>query len=605
MRKIFAKSVWPKRIIIFLLSYLCVLSFAGILYLQESGYIAGRYFGRNLSAVAIFAITAWLLNRFFTMQDKRLKVVSSIGGVLLGLVIVYGSYCHFVNDIFRSAGENILQVFMILGISALTTPLIAELFLWLNKIQVWYLKKCPENPVELTKKKRVRFFCLSWLILFLAYIPLFLAEWPGNFIYDGIYQLRNVIHNAHSTHHPLAHTLLMGMFYNWGRSIGDASTGFQFYTLLQMLVLSASFAYFLLYVYKKRAPKCVWIGILLWYALHPIHALFAITSTKDVLCAAFLLFFIVFILRYFVDRESFHWYSYAGMIASGAGAILYRNNVMYAIVLFAIAVFVLLKGLKAKLKAVSVILAVILLSHTINEVMIHCTDATEPDTYRETLSVPLQGLARVASYRRDELPQELYDEICIYIQEADIPNYNPYISDAVKNNANEVALKTNTLNFFKLWAKVGLRFPDEYVESFLTNTLGYYYPLASGVYISTEIALYHTLIGDGEEIEKRGLEGPIKDLYSHFFWKKEYESTPILGFSFRCMLYVWILVLFLFWSIWKKNTGFLMPGILLFAYILTCFAGPTVMLRYIFCVVTATPVLIYLMMSSGNRDTED
>lgn len=65
MRKIFAKSVWPKRIIIFLLSYLCVLSFAGILYLQESGYIAGRYFGRNLSAVAIFAITAWLLNRFF------------------------------------------------------------------------------------------------------------------------------------------------------------------------------------------------------------------------------------------------------------------------------------------------------------------------------------------------------------------------------------------------------------------------------------------------------------------------------------------------------------------------------------------------------------
>lgn len=221
----------------------------------------------------------------------------------------------------------------------------------------------------------------------------------------------------------------------------------------------------------------------------------------------------------------------------------------------------------------SVILAVILLSHTINEVMIHCTDATEPDTYRETLSVPLQGLARVASYRRDELPQELYDEICIYIQEADIPNYNPYISDAVKNNANEVALKTNTLNFFKLWAKVGLRFPDEYVESFLTNTLGYYYPLASGVYISTEIALYHTLIGDGEEIEKRGLEGPIKDLYSHFFW--------------------------------KKNTGFLMPGILLFAYILTCFAGPTVMLRYIFCVVTATPVLIYLMMSSGNRDTED
>ena len=178
MRDILAKNLWCRRIVVIVLSYLSVLSFAKLLSLHESGYLGGTYFGRNASAVVLFGVTAWVLNRFLLRKNVRLNVVSSVGGVLLGIAIVYGSYCHFVNDIFRSTGESILQIFVILGISAVTTPLLAELFLWLDKVQAWYITKCPENPSELTRKKKVRFFCISWLILFLAYIPLFLAEWP-------------------------------------------------------------------------------------------------------------------------------------------------------------------------------------------------------------------------------------------------------------------------------------------------------------------------------------------------------------------------------------------------------------------------------------------
>ena len=86
-------------------------------------------------------------------------------------------------------------------------------------------------------------------------MPVFLANWPGNFIYDAKYQLSEVVHNSYKTHHPLIHTWLMGTAYKLGVEWGNVSKGFQLYTLLQMLVLSSSFAYGLLYLRKRGMPR--------------------------------------------------------------------------------------------------------------------------------------------------------------------------------------------------------------------------------------------------------------------------------------------------------------------------------------------------------------
>lgn len=107
------KSPWPRRILIALLSYLSVLSFARVISLNGEGavYFGGNYFGYNLSSILVFAVTAWLLHRFFLLKDKRLRVISTIGGILLGMAVVYGGYAHYANDIFISVSEGILQLF--------------------------------------------------------------------------------------------------------------------------------------------------------------------------------------------------------------------------------------------------------------------------------------------------------------------------------------------------------------------------------------------------------------------------------------------------------------------------------------------------------------
>ena len=624
MRTFFEKHVWWKRIVLVVGAYLCVLSLARLISFQGNAtvYWGGQYFGFNITAVALFGVTVWLFNRFLLRGGRRQSVFSCVGGLLLTLAVVYGAYAHYENDIFRSPVENVQQIFMILGISTLTVPLISELFLFLDKAQDWYVKKVaeeqggngrkPEETQECSQsgkkawwikfynrleKTPALYFLLVWAIIFGSYMPLFLSQWPGNFIYDAKYQIQNVIEGYYFTHHPLIHTLMMGKAYEFGQKfMGSASAGFQFYTLAQMLILTASFAYLLLYLFKKKVPKVVQVCVLLWFALFPMHALFSITATKDVLCAAFFLFFMVFLARMLWDKEAFRWYSYAGMVVSGVLLSLFRNNALYAVLATGVVLAVFIKGWKQKGKLLGLFVCILLFSKLVNEALISYTNAATTDSYRESMSVPLQCLARVGAYREEELSPELYEEICMYITPEVISSYNPYLSDPVKNNAKEELLKENTVNFFKLWLKVGMQFPDEYVESIVTNTLGYWYPLNQGVYVNIDISLYHTLIGLGEEIEKKSFCDWAEKLYNRLFWTNDYRYVPLLGYAFRNAPYIWLLLMYMLWCLHKKEKSGVLLGMLPFLYFGTCLLGPVSALRYVYSIVVCAPLLICLVL---------
>ncbi len=599
------KVIPVRRILIVLLSYLCVLSFAKINSLTNAiNFYGGVYFGYNLGSIAIFVLSLFLLNRYMRTECVRRKVISSIGGTILGFSIVYGAYAHFVNDIFLSFGNSMLQVGCALGISVLTTPLVNELFILMERAQYWFAEEAVRGEV-VSKKRALRFYLLAWMGIFLTFVPVFLNEWPGNFIYDAPYQIQNVVTGDLSTHHPLAHTLLMGEAYKWGERIGNVAAGFQLYTLLQMLVLSSAMAYAVLYIYKKTKNKCIWMAALLWFILFPLHMLFSITATKDVLFAAFFLYFMIFIIRYYMDKEPFRWYSYAGMISSGILALLYRNNMKHVLLLVGIWTILYTKGKSRKLISASVFVTMYLLAQIINNGLIQAVNAAEDsDVYRESLSVPLQCLARVACYRGHELDEMLYEEICLYIPADKISQYNPYISDPIKNDANEQLLKDNMGNFIKLFIKVGLEYPDEYFESIVTNTMGYWYPLEQGDYVSSHISLYHMLISVGEQIEKRDF-WPGGQGFSYLFWANNYRAVPILAYFCRNAVYIWMYVFYLLWCILKKRKEGHLPGIWGLVYILTCLAGPMAALRYIYCLVVMLPLIIFLVMSQGNRDIEE
>ncbi|MBE5878620.1 MAG: hypothetical protein E7288_01420 [Lachnospiraceae bacterium] len=590
-------------IVCLILAYLVVLSYGRICLLEGAGsYYGGKYFGYNAGSVVMYIGAVVLQLRFWKSDNVRSKWTAVFGGVPLAAAVVYGAYAHFVNNIFISFRTSLLQLGMIAAFSTVAIPLFHEFFGLMDLIAKKISAREGLRKEPLPAGKKVRFFLISWLAVFLAFMPLFLCEWPGNFNVDAPYQLLNVITGDYKTHHPLAHTLLMGTAYKFGCSIGNAAMGYQIYTLIQMLVLSSSFAYAGLYLYGKFKTKTVWLPILLWYALFPMHMVFAITSTKDVLFAAFFVYFTVFVIRFFTDGVRFRWFDYVGFILSGTGALLYRNNMSYALILAGVFVVLLIKGGKKKLLAAGLIIAIYLSANLCNGIMVSATNAYEGGKYRETLSIPLQCLARVADYRRDELDDGLYEEICMYMEPDKIDAYNPYVSDAVKNTANEELLRTNLFNFLKLFVKVGIQFPDEYLESVITNTFGYWYPLPQGFYVSADVATYHTLIGMGEEIEKQSKLPFGTEAFQWMFWAQNYRNLPLVGFFFRNAIYFWGLVAYMLWCLKQQRRELWAPGIFAFVYFASCFAGPMAALRYIYCIVAVMPLLLGLMLRHAAHD---
>lgn len=597
MRQAMKKINYFRLAVVAVVSYLTVLSFAHIFLLENTdSYYGGKYFGYNPGSVFLFVGTAWLLWRYLKREKNIQKAAAIPGGLLLAAAIVYGAYVHYKNNIFESVPLSLLQLGMTAAISALTIPLFSEFFVLVEKIKEWIVLRSGYRTEPVAVKKQVLFFLLSWVGIFAAFLPLFLCEWPGNFNVDAPYQLTNVITGDYKTHHPLAHTLLMGKAYEFGCSIGNAAAGYQIYTLIQMLVLSSAFAYAGLYLYRKFTIKSVWLVIVIWYALFPIHMVFAITSTKDVLFAAFFLYFIIFLIRCFVDGEKFKWFDYVGFLLGGTGALLYRNNMSYALIVAGILTLLIIKGWKKKIFGLGMFVGIYLLASLLNHAMIEATDAYEGGKYRESLSVPLQCLARVAAYRHSELDEATYQEICMYMEEEQIKAYNPYISDPVKNTANEVLLETNFVNFLKLFIKTGLQFPDEYVESILTNTMGFWYPLNQGRYVSADVATYHMTIGMGEEIVKESKLPIADEFFRWMFFHQNYRNLPLVGYLIRNAVYFWGVIAYLSWCITKRKRNVWVPGLFMFVYIMTCFAGPTAAIRYVYCIVVTMPVLLSLML---------
>ena len=66
-----------------------------------------------------------------------------------------------------------------------------------------------------------KFYWFCFAVLFLSWVPVLLASWPGIFSYDCGWQLAAVADHAWTAHHPILHTAMLWIT----RQIGRAMTG--------------------------------------------------------------------------------------------------------------------------------------------------------------------------------------------------------------------------------------------------------------------------------------------------------------------------------------------------------------------------------------------
>ena len=461
--------------------------------------------------------------------------------------------------------------------------------------------------VKRTMKKR-NVFLISCVGSFLAWIPIFLAFYPGNCTYDIGGQTWYIVSGNYEAHHPIAHTLLMELFVNMGTWIGNVNLGMAFYVLFQMVCLAAAFAFGITLFYWLGMNWKWLLALQLWAMLFIPNWYMSISTTKDVIFSAAVLVMLLCLYRILLQKRNElridGWD--IGFWITGVLMILFRNNGKYALLVtfvFSVMIILFTRQNKKMFMRISLgcvcILAVGSLALSTLSYLTNASDIRK----EEMLSVPIQQLSRVMNYQEeiDEGHKEVIDGFII--NEA-YENYIPSISDPVKSSVDVGYISGNLKGFVSTYFHLLAQYPGDFINAVLALDAGYLNP-----FDMTHKDVYtwgaSWLRVGWSPYEELGLtQAPVFEnlnkVLRDFADGNKYSNIPVLGYFVMPGGYLWMCALFAGWLLWKKKYSYLFLLSYIAGYYVTLILGPTVQLRYIYAVMITLPFLFVAVVGKHN-----
>ena len=459
-------------------------------------------FTNSMVSGLVFGALTWLFYGIFTQgfQGKRKKwFLPGILGFGFSFCMVAGAHLDVQESVpFEEMGLW-LSTFMlgigmtvavryfwdkIISLSAKQSPVKDE-----EKVAVAEKSMEPAGDICRSNKKdavaRREFFesqpfkVKSWLIsagwIFLCYLPVFLAVYPGFFVYDAQDELMQVVTRNFSTHHPLVHVLLLGgiiqLFY---KLTGSYNIGIACYTVFQMLLMAGIFGWCVEKLRSRGMKKIGRIIFTLYFGLCPVLVMFSLCSAKDGLFTGMLLIMVMLLQEMCGEPERFFYKkgTLLLLLAASLGMMLLRHNGFYAFLVF---IPILVIGLRNHWKKVLMYLLVTVVLYLGADKGLTVLFRADASENQEMLTVPIMQMARVYNSAED-IPEEEKEILYRYLPKEALERYVPKVSDGVKISFNNQAFSEDKGSFLKLWAKWGLQNPFTYVNAWFMTSYGFWYP---------------------------------------------------------------------------------------------------------------------------------
>jgi hypothetical protein len=525
-------------------------------------------------------------------------LMSGLFGVLAGVFLTFGYQLETYDQINIFDKNAMLVMLALMIIITVDTR-----YVWRNYdltesgAKLFGIVKLPKKGEE--KDLSRRDFFINYASLVVLCIPVFLAEFPGFFVYDAQEELNEVLTRSFSTHHPLLHVLLLGGTIALFHKIsGSWNVGIAAYMIFQMLVISAIYAYVVTFLQKKGIAKRARVLWILFYGLFPTIVMYTLCSCKDGLFSAFLLLITVFLVQLVEDQESFlkNKKKVVLFVLSGVLMPLFRHNGFYAYLVFVpFALFYFRKQLKPLLLSVLVLPVVLYLAIS---GILSGVFSSEVTHHQEMLTVPIMQLARVYSYDGDSLSDEDKAVIESYIHKENLDKYTPRVADLVKVDFDNELYEKDSKSFWKVWFKVFKEHPLAYVNAWMLTSYGYYYPPAViNVYKGNTV---YTFTYDessyfGYEVEppgeRKSLIPAIDKLYRYISIGSFQKDATVLHLFFSPGLYLFIYMYVFAYRLSKKKFSRVLPFLPMVLTFCTVLLGPTYLIRYVLYLWTCLPLL--------------
>ncbi len=566
-------------------------------------YFHGDGFLGNQSILNIFLLAGafFLIKYGFREQDKHLKKYCGGFSVLLAMVLIVGHRLYTENSI-----RSLLTVrglakagIIVLGFAAVLGAILVLAMKQLQRVEALPLSKV---------WKLFKFPVITTLIMLVAWLPYYLAYYPGIFSYDVVSQTGQALGALEvSRFHPPLHTFfwkLCLMVEEW--------TGLQalvMYALTQMLALAGAFSYAIYFLANKGVHNGLLLGSLLFFALNPVIALFSFVPTKDATLAIFLTLFMVELCHFLADRKAYTntQKKPVKLILWGILCCLLRNNMVYAIVVAGLFMILLEKKLW---KSLLIWCVGIVLGYGLINGPIYTLLGVQEGSSAEMLSVPMQQISCVVYYHEAELSAEDKEAIGRYLPVEELAvKYNYRFADHVKGDFDAARFDEAPLEFVKLWARLLVRYPVEYVEAFLNLNLPYWYPDACSTDAISRVAYIETQVKDTSEFGYQVVRDsklpwllPKLEKIANY---EAFRTKPVIANIFSISTPLWYLLTCGLILLVKKRKDLLLPMLPALGLWLTFMLGPVSNFRYMFPIIVLYPLYTALMIQTNKFAKEE
>lgn len=555
--------------------------------------------GNNVIFIFIFTACYFMLKNTISKINKRKCITAMVIAILFAIIEII---CKSINIDYTL--NHIIDKWLIINL--LGYFIIAwTIILWIydifknnrleNRETMALYKNISDNKI-LNKifNNDTILFVICFVLIVLAWAPYFLRYYPGIVTSDSYSQIEMMIGKLSvSNHHPITHTAIIGICVNIGLALcSNINTGIALYSVVSMITMAIFDTLVLKYLKKKKVPVFIRIIVLLYYMFYPVNAMYSITMWKDILFSGIVPIFVILCMELIFNTEDFFSKkrNIAAYIIVSVFTILLRHNGLYAVILTL--PFILIT-LRKYWKKVLPMFAVIVIMYMMSNVLIFNILKIEKGSIGEMLSIPLQQIARVKKYHKEELNTETIKKIDkFFIVENIEENYNPILSDDVKFKLNLQSFEDNKAEFVGLWLNLLAKYPKDYIESFISNSYGYYYPEARNEVVNRE-TMDHNM---GIEQQPK-ISGKLVELANSII---DMRDVPIISMLFSIGAGFWLMVICLGYKIYKKEYLYILVYLPVLVLWLTMVASPAFCeFRYAYPIFTTLP--LYISMNFVKR----
>ena len=575
-------------------------------------------YSNSIFSVFLFFALFWLINSAVGSGFSGKKgrwLFPGFFGTLFSVCMVFGAQLDQRGSVPFQEGRMWLSILILAAITVLLVR-----YFWDRLAQKLEDKKKDrsteagerEKRVEGTKagetkrpsdginvKKRGSFF-LTAAVIFLCYLPVFLAVYPGFFVYDAQEEYLQVVTRNFSTHHPLLHVLLLGGIIQLVYKLTDSyNLGIACYTLMQMAVMSFLFAGCVKTLKAKGMKRAGEIGLTLYFGLCPVLVMFSLCSAKDGLFTGMLLITVLLLQELCEEPERFLGQKSKMILLWGASLfmMLLRHNGFYAFCVFAVICCWFLRRFwkKTALFFLSVIVSDVIVNSALTGIF-HA-DASEN---QEILTVSISQIARVYGDEAGKIPEEEETLLYKYLPKEALERYNPKVTDGVKIYFNNEAYEADRAGYLKLWLSLGVRHPFTYLNAWFMTSYGFWYPdTVIDVYRGNSVFTYTYEDSSyfGYEVEAPGERQSklpwLDECYRRMSLEIAQQKIPVISMFFSPGFLFWVVAFLLGFLCdqgrWRQAMPFLLPALVW----LTVILGPTYLVRYVVFLWVCVPVLAF------------